>query len=281
MILTALSIIALLNGACMHTRAWSNGGYSANTSNPDYGTHDWIAEKALTLQTRDVSFLAGEYHTRYLLGTEAPDNPDYIGDTRNHHVYFHSSGTLQDDAAAVRASQSYTQASTYLRAGDRSNASYYLGIMSHYISDVGVYAHTMGNGTDWGAETHHSDYEQHFESILDTLSLPAGLTMVSVDAYNATLQLARDTTFGNGTVKANTWMDANYDWSDAAQYVPSAMRSLHISVIAVASAIDQLLYEAGTKAGKKDSNTAIFVLTVAAVFATSGILVVRSTRRRR
>ncbi|MCK4444038.1 MAG: hypothetical protein KAW09_05810 [Thermoplasmata archaeon] len=28
------------------TTAWSNGGYSADPSNPDYGTHDWITEHA-------------------------------------------------------------------------------------------------------------------------------------------------------------------------------------------------------------------------------------------
>ena len=27
--------------------AWSNGGYSDDPSNPNYGTHDWIAEHAL------------------------------------------------------------------------------------------------------------------------------------------------------------------------------------------------------------------------------------------
>jgi len=27
--------------------AWSNGGFSADPSNPDYGTHDWIAQHAL------------------------------------------------------------------------------------------------------------------------------------------------------------------------------------------------------------------------------------------
>ncbi|MCS7114741.1 MAG: hypothetical protein N0A00_05010 [Candidatus Bathyarchaeota archaeon] len=27
--------------------AWSNGGYSSNSLEPDYGTHDWIAEHAL------------------------------------------------------------------------------------------------------------------------------------------------------------------------------------------------------------------------------------------
>jgi hypothetical protein len=31
----------------MNGLAWSNGGYSADPSNPDYGTHDWIAQHAL------------------------------------------------------------------------------------------------------------------------------------------------------------------------------------------------------------------------------------------
>jgi hypothetical protein len=29
------------------TKAYSNGGYSADPSNPDYGTHDYIAQHAL------------------------------------------------------------------------------------------------------------------------------------------------------------------------------------------------------------------------------------------
>ncbi|MCJ7784747.1 MAG: hypothetical protein MUP41_12510, partial [Desulfobacterales bacterium] len=34
--------VSVMNGL-----AWSNGGYSADPSNPDYGTHDWIAQHAL------------------------------------------------------------------------------------------------------------------------------------------------------------------------------------------------------------------------------------------
>jgi hypothetical protein len=32
---------------------WSNGGYSSNLSDPDYGTHDWIAQHALDWLTSD------------------------------------------------------------------------------------------------------------------------------------------------------------------------------------------------------------------------------------
>lgn len=42
------SAIALIILGFMHSPwAWSNGGYSTDPSNPKYGTHDWIAERAL------------------------------------------------------------------------------------------------------------------------------------------------------------------------------------------------------------------------------------------
>ncbi|MBE0518233.1 MAG: hypothetical protein IH630_03265, partial [Thermoplasmata archaeon] len=98
-------IIAIL--AFPVTEAWSNGGYSADQEDPDYGTHDWIADMALAMQTMDVAFLETSYHSLFLLGTEAPDNPEYIGDSTNHHIYFYSDGMLQDDICARRASQVY------------------------------------------------------------------------------------------------------------------------------------------------------------------------------
>ena len=63
--------------------AWSNGGYSADPSNPDYGTHDWIAEHALDWLPADQKQYILENLDDYLCGTELPDNggaPDGIGD---------------------------------------------------------------------------------------------------------------------------------------------------------------------------------------------------------
>jgi hypothetical protein len=224
-------------------QAWSNGGYSADPSNPDYGTHDWIADKALTLQVRDVSYISSTYHSRYLLGTEAPDNPDYIGDSTNHHVYYYSRGAVQDDKSAVRASQMYAAALAHMEGSDYYNAAYEIGAMAHYVADVGVFGHTMGVATDWGAETHHSDYENGIESILDTLASPAGIQLGDKDARSATLDLAEETTFGQGDMKSNVWMDANYDWSNTI-FMASALSSLNRSVAAVAATINHLMIEA-------------------------------------
>ena len=240
--LLALVSLPLLSASA---GAWSNGGYSTDQANPDYGTHDWIAEAALDLQTRDVTFLRTTYHTEFLLGTEAPDNPEYIGDTTKHHVYFYSSHQLQDDACAVRASQIYQTALGYLLTGDYHSAAFDIGVLAHYVSDPGVFGHTMGAYTDWGGEVHHSDYENAFESMLGSLSPPTGLSLGDSDAYNATLDLGESITFGGGVIQPNVWMDENYDWAEGT-FVASAMASLHASVAAVAAVIDHLMIEASS-----------------------------------
>ncbi len=225
--------------------AWSNGGYSADPDNPDYGTHDWIADMALDMQTRDVTFLKTTYHAKFLLGTEAPDNPEFIGDTFNHHVYFTSTHLLEDDACALRAEDMYQLARDGLEAADYDNAAYYIGAMAHYIADPGVFGHTMGAYTDWGAEVHHSDYENEVDSRIDSLPTPAGFSLADMDAYNATIFLAENITFGNGQIQSNVWMDSNYNWTNPA-FVTSTMASLNRSVSAVAASINHLIIQAGS-----------------------------------
>ncbi len=238
-----LLLLLLAAFATPEAGAWSNGGYSADQANPDYGTHDWIVEQALMIQTKNVSFMTSTFHSRLLLGTEAPDNPAFIGDTGEHHVYYRSTGVLQDNSSAVRASSIYSNALAYLEAGDYQEAAYCVGVMSHYIADVGVFGHTMGSGTDWGAETHHSDYEDHIQSITYSLTPPTGLLLGDSSAYDATLGLAQKTTFGSGQIMANTWMDGHYSWSDAT-FSASATASLSAAVSAVASSINHLMVEA-------------------------------------
>jgi Zinc dependent phospholipase C len=143
---------------------WSNGGYSANPASPDYGTHDWIAEHALDwLPQQEKQFLLDNKAT-YLYGTELPDNSqaaDGIGDTTKHHVYYRADGSLQDDAAAVRAREEYAEAVDSYKAGNRQDAAKHLGAVTHYIADMAVFGHVMGSSTAWGAEQHHSDYEEY------------------------------------------------------------------------------------------------------------------------
>jgi len=159
----------------------------------------------------------------YLYGTELPDNagaPDGIGDTVLHHIYFWSNESIQDDASAIRAEEEYNNALGYMISGNVEMSAKILGIMSHYIVDVGVFGHVMGSGTDWGSEVHHSDYETYVQERTNSyygefntyLAFDGSLDTIS--AYDAACALAYDTTFDLDGDLTCVWMDENYDWSN-------------------------------------------------------------------
>ncbi len=221
------SLLAFLTCApIVKVHAWGNGGYSNDPANPEYGTHDWIAEHALNmLPAEERAVIASDealLHA-FLLGTELPDNSNKsiggINDKTKHHVYFYADGSVQEDDAATRAQEEYAEAVANYTAGNWYNASKTLGIMAHYIADVAVFGHVMGADTDWGTETHHSDYEDYVGSRTGEAGGEFDAYLVydgasSVSAYDATLMVANDTTFDfNGDLNC-TWMDTNYDWSD-------------------------------------------------------------------
>jgi len=224
--LVTVTLSSLLFGASVSLVAvfgWSNGGYSDDPSNPKYGTHDWIAQHALDwLPLEEKQFILNNI-ANYLYGTELPDNggaPDGIGDTVKHHVYYFANGSLQDDASAVRAQEEYVKAVDFFKAGNLTNAAKRFGVMTHYICDVAVFGHVMGSVTDWGPETHHSDYETYVNertnSYVDEFNtfLVFDGALSRISAYNATLTLAYDTTFDTDGNLTCVWMDQNYNWSN-------------------------------------------------------------------
>ena len=149
-------------------------------------------------------------------GTELPDRPKSmggIGDTFNHHVYFDEGHRVFDDAAAVRANETYHEALELLNDGNFSGGVMYAGVMSHYISDMAVWGHVMGADTPWGKEKHHEDYEgyvnEHQFLFEQAIYLIEPIERNS--AYQATLDLAYDTLFGEPNA---TWMDDHYNWND-------------------------------------------------------------------
>ena len=230
---------------------WSNGGYSDNTAQPDYGTHDWIAQHALDWLPNEEKKYITDNLAAYQYGTELPDNnraSDGIGDTGKHHIYFNADGSLKDDAAAQRASEEYQKALSYLKNKDYANAAKEAGIMSHYIADIAVFAHVMGAKTAWGNESHHSDYENHVNDKTETydsnynsyLHFDGSLTITT--AYNATENLAYDTTFdGDGDLTC-VWMDTNYNWNNPT-FSNRAGESLNLATNAVADVLHTLYAE--------------------------------------
>lgn len=253
---TCLFAIALLNtwfiASTAEVSAWKNGGYSADPSNPDYGTHDWIAEHALDwLPLEEKQFLL-DNKASYLYGTELPDNGqavDGIGDTTKHHVYYFANGSVQEDDAAVRAKEEYENAVNFYNAGNFDEAAKRLGMVTHYIADLAVFGHVMGKSTAWGAETHHSDYESYVQTRTDSYVDNFNSFLVfdgnlgTISAYDTALTLANDTTFDANGQYTCVWMDQNYDWSDAT-FKNRSGASLNLAVNLVADVLHNFYAEA-------------------------------------
>jgi hypothetical protein len=239
--LAIITLIAISPLFAVDVAGWSNGGYSANPTTPDYGTHDWIAEHALDwLPLQEKQFLL-DNKAVYLYGTELPDNnqaADGIGDTTKHHVYYRADGSLQDDAAAVRAREEYATAVNAFKAGNRQETAKRLGVVAHYVADMAVFGHIMGASTAWGAESHHSDYEDYVQTRTNTYSdefnsfLVFDGSLTSKTAYDAALALARDTTFDADGDLTCVWMDTHYNWNDAS-FRNRAGESLNLATNAV------------------------------------------------
>lgn len=231
---------------------WSNGGFSTDPSHPDYGTHDWIAEHALDwLPQQEKQFLL-DNKASFLYGTELPDSsqaPDGIGDTTKHHIYFFANGSVQDDAAAVRARDEYEKAVNFYKTGNYTQAAKQLGIVTHYIADMAVFGHVMGASTAWGAETHHSDYETYvqdrtgsYTSEFNSFLMFDG-SLSTISAYDTALKLANDTTFDlNGDLTC-VWMDQHYNWNDAA-FKNRCGESLNLAVNLIADVLHSFYNEA-------------------------------------
>jgi hypothetical protein len=243
---------------------WSNGGYSTDTAQPKYGTHDWIAQHALDyLPAQEKQYITDNL-AAYLYGTELPDNsqaPDGIGDTTKHHVYYSASGNVTDSASAQRASGEYTLALNFLKTKDYIDAAKTAGAMTHYIADLAVFGHVMGSSTAWGAETHHSDYENYvntrtssYSSIFTTyLSYDGNLSTLT--AYDAALNIAYDTTFGGNNHLTCVWMDTNYNWNNAA-FSGRCGQSLNLAVNDIADVLHALYQEAAPATSPTTTPTA-------------------------
>jgi len=267
----AILLLGSLIASCAGSvQGWSNGGYSADPSYPDYGTHDWIAQHALDwLPTQEKQYIIYNLAS-YLYGTELPDNnnasvPGHIGDTIIHHVYFWANGSLQDDVAADRATEEYQTALNLLNAGNFSGAALTAGIMSHYIADLAVFAHAMGVNTDWGAETgnNHPNYESYVETRTNAYSdtynsyLLFDGALSTISAYDAAKTLAFDTTFDGGGTYSGVWMNNNYDTSNPnSPYWIRAGESLNLAVNAVTDTLHSLFISSNIQPSPTPTPTA-------------------------
>lgn len=278
--------------------AWSNGGYSDDPSNPDYGTHDWIAQHALDWLPDAEKWYILDNFAGYLYGTELPDNrqaPDGIGDTSLHHVYFNSNKELTDDTAAQRAMTEFNNTRNKLEAQDFKNAAKNAGIMTHYIADMAVFAHVMGVTTDWGKETNHDAFEDGANGYMSSYSsaftgfLVYDGSLLEASAYKATVMLAYETTFDNMTYTA-VWMDQNYDWNNP-RFMDRVGELLNFAVNYIADVLHTLSVQAGLDGSPPSENPpppsppapppSVLLWLIGAAVATIAILVVVGLMRGR
>lgn len=262
--------------------AWSNGGFSADPDTPNYGTHDWLAHHALDWVPDDLDFWIRNNLAIYLYGTELPDNAnapmgDGIGDTYLHHVYYRSDGRLQDDSAARRARDAFDKALAYLVSGDQFNASKWMGVATHYISDLSVFSHVMGKATDWGEEKHHQDYEKWVNEQTSRYESPF-VALLKFDgkleygsAYDSALKLAYDTTFDStGKGRTAKWMDDNYDPSNHA-FLERVGESLSLTVNLLAEVIYAISLAAGIPEFRAPTLALSFVLLLLTLAVTGSL----------
>jgi hypothetical protein len=135
----------------------------------------------------------------------------------------------------VRARDEYANAVDAYKLGNWTEAAKRLGVVAHYVGDMAVFGHVMGASTAWGAETHHSGYEEYVQQRTNSYTdefnsfLVYDGALVATSAYDAGRMLAYDTTFDSDGDLTCTWMDTNYNWNDAA-FRNRAGESLNLAV---------------------------------------------------
>ncbi len=247
--------LMLLIMGCLFTmipfsRGFSNGSYADNhisyDFDTDFGTHDWIALNAINfLRSQSDSYdWLYERLEIVLLGTEAPDNAgvsdilngetvEGFGDTSSHHNYYKEDGTYiyGENDSSIRAKEMGGNATYYFLEGKLDLAAFFIGAMTHYISDLAVFCHVARNNVDpyplTDFDDNHSQYESYirsrtnnYENLFEFFSLRSfSYGSKSPDETSKSLgwDTYRDPNPSEGTVRDAKWMHDNFfaDWAQS------------------------------------------------------------------
>lgn len=132
--LLALAVAALVAfpSAAFAWRTGPNGGAG-------FGTHEWIVTQAARMAAEQ-----GSTWVNVSVASAAADEPDKNPRDRYYH-YYDRWGRAQYGNAPTRISSLYASAVTAYRSGDTTAASRYVGLLSHYYTDVCDPLHTDGS----------------------------------------------------------------------------------------------------------------------------------------
>lgn len=236
---------------------WTNGQSGNDVTDevrecqsPPYSTHDWIAEKALSMLPAEERQWIEAQKTLYLLGTEAPDNdkipiecnaPNTGYDDRNkgHGVRWNSkhtnfsmrlNGKLRNRAAR-RAREEYEKAANAFKNGNLAHAAYYLGAMAHYIGDVSQFGHTIRG------EKNHHNYELWVGEQTNSFNSQTFDAYIQYDGpvyrkpFTAVKRVSRLTSKGEGKILSARDMDSKFKTEKETQvYLDSVGNSLNLAI---------------------------------------------------
>lgn len=159
---------------------WNNGPDGADS----FGTHDWVVREANKEAVSD-----GITWLNLQVAMAASDDPDTIfGDQEYHNYDVTPLGS--EGASPEMVEYFYYLAVDSLSRGDSYTASYYVGLLSHYLSDSCDPLHTDGSA---GAveDSMHASYEAAVETqmVPTALGMDTGFRYIS-DPYELTVERA-------------------------------------------------------------------------------------------
>ncbi|NHJ46691.1 MAG: hypothetical protein FK733_02775 [Asgard group archaeon] len=244
----------------------------------DFSTHKWLAWEAVDLFPDSKVTWITENLRAFWLGVEAPYNAgaaDEAGLNSSNYgkihvnesiLYLDSTGTtVTNDTLAVYADAEYDKLVIELNkeAVDYADAAFYAGAMSHYISQAGSYG-AIWNETLWGTfnRTEWDFYEgivesgskiEHFDQpsfyfgfentnvFANSYFLVSPSTLVAENAYDATVNLAKNTHPYAQSMRDNLWTNvtAGFQWST--DYKANVTDCTTFAVEAIYSAIAQAM----------------------------------------
>lgn len=234
--------------------AWSDGysimgasvyeNWSVMWDEYNYGTHDYLAQKALGFLSGNETSWLNEQEFYY--GTELPDSDAREGFADSaccQHIFFNPNGSVRDDIMAWKSMRKYNLTLELLGRGVNDTASKWVGSMTHYIADAGLWGRLVRASAksrvfeDFIMVRTDLIYpSDDFEDLFSTyISFDGSLEMLS--PYEAVMKVANATYFGedDGSCSAG-WMDENYNTSDP-EFLRCAGRNFNNIVNAIADVL--------------------------------------------
>jgi hypothetical protein len=145
---------------------------------------------------------------------------------------------------------------------------------------MAVFGHVMGASTAWGAETHHSDYEDYVQGRTNDYTDEFNSFLIfdgnlgTISAYDAALALANDTVLDADDDLTCVWMDQHYNWSDAT-FRNRSGESLNLA----ANLIADVLHAFSVEVGIIPEFPSILILALCLVATTALSVAYRKTKR--